>query len=185
LTSLESEDTNMLPPGAAPDLSTIDFPPVPEKLPLKMEFLFNYTIHLSKDGPPMQVGEVPAGYLSIISEHGTKITGPKINGCVAAYGQDYMTVRQDGVAHHEVRHIILTNDGAKIAFHYDGRSDWGPNGYQEAVSGKIPEGLRIRCAPHILSSHPNYLWVNRLQCIEVGEVYPSKGYATFDVYSLI
>lgn len=175
----------MPPPGAAPDLSKIDFPPVPDKLPFKTEFLFNYTIHLAKDTPPMPLGEVPEGVLTIISEQGTRIKGPKINGCVASYGQDYMTVRPDGVGIHQVRHIMLTDDGAKIGFYYEGRSDWGPDGYKEAVAGRLPEGLRIRCAPHLQTSHADYLWVNRLQCIEVGEVYPSKGFATFDVYALI
>jgi hypothetical protein len=174
-----------LAPGAAPDLSTIDFPNITGRLQLQTEFLFNYTIHMAKNGTPMEIGETPQGHVSVISEQGTKITGPKINGCVAAYGQDYMTVRPDGVATHEVRHIILTDDGARIMFHYNGRSDWGPDGYKEAAAGRLPEGLRIKCAPHMQTSHPKYLWVNRLQCVEVGEVYPSKGYATFDVYALI
>lgn len=175
----------MPPPGAAPDLTKIDFPPPTERHKFKTEFLFNYTFNLPKDQPPMQVGELSDGHLSIISEQGTKITGPKINGCVATYGQDYLTVRPDGVGVHLVRSVLLTDDGAKITFIYEGRSDWGPDGYKDAVAGKIPDGLRIKCAPYMQTSHPDYLWVNRLQCVEVGEVYTEKGYGSFDVYALL
>jgi Protein of unknown function (DUF3237) len=128
----------MPPPGTAPDLSKIDFPPLPEKHKFRTKFLFNYTINLPKDNPPMLLGEIGDGNLSIISEQGTRITGPKINGCVATYGQDYLTVRPDGVGVHLVRSILLTNDGAKVTFIYEGRSDWGPNEYKDAVTGKIP-----------------------------------------------
>ncbi|KAJ9652278.1 hypothetical protein H2198_008453 [Neophaeococcomyces mojaviensis] len=171
-------------PGAAPDLFKINLPSVPPRHEFKTEFLFNYTLSLGEH-PPMVVGEVPDGHLSIISEQGTRITGPRINGSVATWGQDFLTVRRDGVGIHQVRSVMLTDDGAKITFCYEGRSDWGADGYKEAVAGRLPEGLRIRCAPYMQTDHPDYLWVNRLQCVEIGEIYPSKGYGSFDVYTVI
>ncbi|KPI40793.1 uncharacterized protein AB675_10900 [Cyphellophora attinorum] len=172
-------------PGAPPDFSNITLPPTPPRHKFETEFLFNYTMNLPLDQPPMVLGDVGSGWLMVLSEQGTRITGPKINGCVATFGQDYLTVRPDGVGEHIVRHVILTDDGAKITFCYEGRSDWGRDGYAAAARGDLPDGLRIRCAPYMQTSHPDYLWVNRLQCIEVGEVYPSKGYGSFDVYALV
>lgn len=172
-------------PGAAPVLSKLDLPSVPPRHDFKTEFLFNYTMRLNPDQPPMALGETGKGFMMVISEQGTRIVGPKINGCVAAYGQDYVTIRQDGVGEHIVRSVMLTDDGARITFCYEGRSDWGGDGYAKAAAGEMPSGLRIRCAPYMQTSHKDYLWVNRLQCVEIGEIYPEKGYASFDVYSLI
>lgn len=85
------------------------------------------------------------------------------------YGQDYMTVWPNGVGVYLVRSILLTNDGAKIAFVYEGQG-----GYKEAVVERNPNGVRIKCAPYMQTSHPGYLWINHLQCIEMGEVYGER-----------
>ncbi|KAJ6194064.1 LOW QUALITY PROTEIN: hypothetical protein J3E72DRAFT_398293 [Bipolaris maydis] len=160
-------------PGAAPDLTKLDLPRVPPRYKFTTEFLFNFTMRLHPEQPPMVLGEAGKGFMMVISEQGTQISGPKINGCVAAYGQDYVTIRQDGVGEHIVRPVMLTDDGC---------SDWGGDGYAKAAAGEMPSGSRIRYAPYIQTSHKDYLWVNRLQCIEI---YPEEGYACFDVYSLI
>jgi hypothetical protein len=170
--------------GSAANLDKLKLAPVPPPHQYTTEFLFNYTLTLPASDPPMPVGAVSSGQLFVLSEQGTRITGPKINGSVAAYGQDYMTVRRDGVAEHKVRSVILTDDGARITFCYEGRSDWGVEGHTMATKGEFPEVLRIKSAPYMETDHPDYLWVNRLQCVEIGELYRDKGWGSFDVWAI-
>ncbi|OOQ89764.1 hypothetical protein PEBR_07256 [Penicillium brasilianum] len=166
------------------DLGTLNLPPV-ELQKFNTEYLFTYVMKIPSQDPPLVVGDGSEGISMIISERGSRITGPRINGTFARDGQDYVTLRRDGTSVHEVRCVILTNDGAKIKFTYEGRGDFGPTGHQDVLDGKMPNNIRIRCAPHLQTDHPDYLWVNRLQCIEVGEVYNDKGYGSFDCYALV
>jgi hypothetical protein len=44
--------------------------------------------------------------------------------------------------------------------------------------GPTPEGLRM------ITSHPDYLWLNRLQCVNIGVGDLENWFAAYDVYAL-
>ena len=60
----------------------------------------------------------------------------------------------------------------------------GEDGYEKFQRGENPGIVQLRTAPMMQSSHPDYLWVNRLQFIEVGEVDFSTLIVSYDVYAL-
>ncbi|OJJ05345.1 hypothetical protein ASPVEDRAFT_31730 [Aspergillus versicolor CBS 583.65] len=166
------------------DTSTLKIPPV-KRLEFKTEYLFTYVMELPEDDPPFIIGNNPDGISMIITERGTRVSGPRINGSFIREGNDYVTLRPDGSSIHEVRCVILTDDGARIKFTYVGKGSFGPTGYHDVLNGKMPEKVRIRCGPHMQTDHPDYQWVNGLQCVEVGEVDVLGKYGTFDCYAVV
>ncbi|OOQ91320.1 hypothetical protein PEBR_00249 [Penicillium brasilianum] len=167
------------------DPNTLSIPQV-KRLDFKTEYLFTYTMQLPSNDPPFIIGKTTSGLELIITERGTRVSGPRINGTFIRDGNDYVTLRPDGTSIHEVRCVILTHDGARIKFTYKGKGDFGgPAGYEEVLEGRMPGKVKIRCGPHMETSHPDYLWVNALQCVEVGEVDVVGRYGTFDCYAVV
>jgi hypothetical protein len=166
------------------DTSTLEIPAA-RRLQFKTEYLFTYTMQLPEDDPPFIIGNNSDGISMIITERGTRVSGPRINGSFIRDGNDYVTLRPDGSSIHEVRCVILTNDGARIKFTYKGKGDFGATGYKDVLEGRMPEKINIRCGPHMETANPDYQWVNGLQCIEVGEVNVVEKYGTFDCYAII
>lgn len=99
-------------------------------------------------------------------------------------GGDWLTVRLDGVAITDVRGTIETNDRALIYITYTGVMDLGEDGYQKFLHGQLPPTAQIRNAPRFQTAHPNYQWLNRLQCISIAELNFATFVADFDVYAL-
>ncbi|KAF9890583.1 hypothetical protein FE257_005714 [Aspergillus nanangensis] len=165
--------------------TTLQIPPLPKRLDFKTEYLFTYTMQLPSDDPPFIISTEASGISMIITERGTRVSGPRINGSFIRDGSDYVTLRPDGSSIHEVRCVILTDDGARIKFTYKGKGDFGSTGYQDVLGGKMPEKVRIRCGPHMESGHPDYQWVNGVQCVEVGEVNVVERYGIFDCYAVV
>ena len=114
---------------------------------------------------------------------GGEVEGPKLNGKIVPVGADWLLIRRDGVAILDVRATIETHDGALIYVPYTGISDLGPDGYDRFISGNLPQRGTIRAVPRFQTSHPNYLWLNRLQCLNVGDVDLGTGLVRYDVYA--
>ena len=146
-----------------------------------LDHIFSYTGSL---GPPEIIGEVPEGLRVNFYSTGGEITGPKMRGVVRPVGGDWMTVRRDGVAYLNVRTTFETHDQAVILVTYEGVIDLGEGGYQAFVRGELPEMAKLRIAPRFVTSHADYLWLNRLFCIGVGEYRAQTNVATYDVYAL-
>ncbi|CAG7941089.1 unnamed protein product [Penicillium olsonii] len=165
------------------DVESLNIPPV-KLQSLTTEYLFTYTMELPEDDPPCIIGSSKEMVNMIITERGTRVSGPRINGAFLRDGNDYVKLYPNGTSIHEVRCVILTHDGARIKFTYEGRGDFGPTGYNDVLEGKMPDKIRIRCGPHMYTDHPDYQWVNGLQCVEVGEVNVQQRYGSFDCYAL-
>jgi hypothetical protein len=43
----------------------------------------------------------------------------------------------------------------------------------------------IRAVPRFITSHPDYLWLNRLQCVSIGEADLVDWIVSYDVYALM
>lgn len=149
-----------------------------------MEHIFSYNILLD---PNMEViGPTPEGLrINVYIQEG-QVSGAKINGKIRPVGADWLTVRQDGVGIMNVRATIETDDGALIYVEYSGVIDFGEDGYTQFLSGKPAENVQIRAAPRYTTAHPDYLWLNRLQCVNIGEGYlsPERVEVSYDVYAL-
>ena len=66
-------------------------------------------------GPPVAVGETPAGKTRFIPITGGTFEGPRITGEVIPGGADWQTVRPDGVTLVEAIYAIRARDGAVIS----------------------------------------------------------------------
>lgn len=150
--------------------------------PYKMEFICSYTALLD---PKFEViGETPEGIRFNLLVTGGEVRGPKIKGKVRPVGADWFTIRKDGVGLLDVRTTIETDDGALIYNSYQGVAELGGDGYQRFLDRSLPSRTPLRAASRMITSHPDYLWLNRLLCINIGEGDMSVPNASYDVYSL-
>lgn len=147
-----------------------------------MEQICSYTATLQ--APPEVIGPTPEGLRLNVYVTGGDVSGPRIQGKVRPVGADWLTIRDDGVGILDVRATIETDDGALIYAAYQGVGDAGEDGYQRFLENNPPERLVIRAVPRFITSHPDYLWLNRLQCVNIGEADLVNWIVSYDVYAL-
>ena len=146
------------------------------------EFLGAFTVQLVK--PPESFGPAPDGLHITFYIASGKITGPKINAKIRPAGGDWMIVRRDGVGVADVRITYEADDGALLLSRYYGIFDLGPGGYERALRHEYDPVPPLVLAPQFLTSHPNWLWLNRLQCLAVGRVTMADLLVRFDLYAV-
>ena len=146
------------------------------------EHLFSYTATVAA---PEVIGPGPDGIPLNFSVTGGAVTGPRVRGKINAMGGDYATLRTDGVLILNVIASITTEDGALIDVRYNGVIDMGVDGYANFLAGKLTTSAKIRSAARFLTAHPNYLWLNRIQCFGIGEADLAKLEVGYDVYGLL
>jgi hypothetical protein len=149
----------------------------------RLEHLFSYSATLAN--PPEVIGPVPEGIRVNFYVTGGEVSGPKVRGKLRPVGGDWLTIRADGVGILDVRATIETHDGALIYVVYAGVVDMGEDGYQKFLRGEpLPSGLAIRTAPRCHTAHPDYKWLNRLQCVGVGQAVLERSEVRYDVYAV-
>jgi uncharacterized protein DUF3237 len=148
----------------------------------RLEHICSYTATLAT--PPEVIGPVPEGIRANFYVTSGEMTGPRIRGKFRPVGGDWLTVRTDGVAVLDVRATVETHDGALILVTYQGVSDVGPDGYQRFLEQNLPPVIPIRVAPRFVTAHPDYVWLNRLQCLGIGEYHAATNVAAYDVYAV-
>jgi len=144
-------------------------------------YLFSY--HAAVRLPPEVIGPVPEGIRANFYVTGGEISGPKITGTILPVGADWLVIRRDGVGILDVRATMQTHDGALIYTQIMGVLDLGSDGYDKFLQGDLPAKVFIRAVPRFQTAHPDYLWLNRLQCLNVGEIDTAAGIVKYDVYS--
>jgi hypothetical protein len=145
------------------------------------EYIFSYTAQVRL--PPEVIGPTPDGIRANFYVTGGEVEGPKLKGKIAPVGADWLLIRRDGIAILDVRATIESHDGALIYVPYTGVCDLGPGGYESFLNGTLPQKATIRAVPRFQTSHPSYLWINRLQCLNVGDVDLATGLVRYDVYA--
>ena len=149
--------------------------------PYNLEHIFSFDAKLES---PEVIGPVSPGILANFYCLGGEITGPKLQGKCRAVGGDWLTVRTDGVAILDVRVTLESYDGALIAVTYNGVADLGKDGHQGFLEGNLPARVPLHVIPRCQTAHPGYLWLNRLQCLRIGEVDLEHSYVSYDVYAI-
>lgn len=99
-----------------------------------------------------------------------ELTGPRIAGKIQ--GTDYALMRGDGITRIDVRAVITTDGGDRIALSADGVARVEPG----TTIVQLRENVRLH------STTEQYRWVNRLQVWAGGEVDLSNGQATLKAY---
>jgi hypothetical protein len=148
----------------------------------RLEHIMSFTARL---GDRELIGPVPGGLRINVHVTGGEVTGPRVAGKLRSVGGDWLTVRADGIAMLDVRFTIETGDAALIYVTYTGSSDWGEDGYARSLDGIPPaSGTPVHIAPRFHASHPNYLWLNRIHCVGIGESYADRSKVDFDIYAV-
>jgi Protein of unknown function (DUF3237) len=150
-------------------------------LDYSLEHLFSYVASFEK---PQMIGPLPEGIRATYYVTKGEVTGPKLRGRILPGGGNWHTVRTDGVGILDVRSTLESDDGALIYNAYTGVGDIGEDGYQKFLRGELPASVKIRVAPRFHTSHPEYLWLNRLQCLGIGEVDLQRSEVRGDVYAV-
>ena len=148
----------------------------------ELDHICSYTADLAN--PPEVIGPVAEGIRANFYVTAGDVTGPRIQGKLRPVGGDWLTVRRDGVAVLDVRATIETNDGALILVTYHGVIDAGESGYDDFANGAISPVMPIRVAPRFTTAHPDDLWLNRLQCLGIGQTDLENSRVMYDVYAV-
>jgi hypothetical protein len=165
---------------ATPTLDPLTAAP---RIDYRLEHLFSYRLgfHL----PPEVIGPTPDGFRVTFYLSGGEIAGPRLNGRILPVGADWLIVRPDGVATLDLRTTFETNDGVLIHAPFTALLDLGPTGYDDWLAGKLAaDGTGFRSVPRYATAHPDYTWLNRIQCLGIGQVIPSRAEARCDVYAV-
>ena len=141
------------------------------------------SIKVTLENPPEIIGPTPDGLRLNAYITGGEVQGPRLNGRVRPVGADWLTIRRDGVGVLDIRATIEAEDGALIYVTYQGLADAGEDGYQKFLEGTPPPRIPIRGAPRFHTSHPDYLWLNRIQCVNVGEADLENWVVGYDLYT--
>lgn len=148
----------------------------------RLEHIMSYNAKL---GEPEVVGPTPEGLRVNVYVTEGAVTGPKVSGRLRPVGGDWLTIRRDGVGVLDVRATIETGDGALIYVAYGGVIDLGADGYEQFLQGNPPaSGTPIRMSPRFQTAAPNYLWLNRLHCLGIGQAFLERSEVVYDVYAV-
>ena len=147
-----------------------------------LEHIFSFTVTVL---PPEIIGPVPEGLRFNWYIKSGEVHGPKVQGKIRPAGGDWQVVRHDGVALIDVRTTIETSNQALIYLSYTGMVDLGEDGYQKIVQrAPLPSGLPLRTSLRFATAHPDYCWLNRLQCIGIGQTFMERLEVAYDVYAI-
>jgi hypothetical protein len=66
-----------------------------------------------------------------------------------------------------------------------GNIDFGEDGYRRAAANALPIRSPMVVTPRILTGHPKYRWLNRVQCIGVGSSRLDENIVEYDLFSVM
>jgi hypothetical protein len=131
----------------------------------KLEFIADMEGYVTM---PVPVGPAAWGTRLVFPVVRGTVEGPKLKGTVRPFGADWAILRADGCLELDVRLIVETDDGALIHVEYRGIIDLTQEQLDQLLSGQAVEGMKIHTAPRVETSHPDYVWMNRVQFVGCG-----------------
>jgi hypothetical protein len=145
-----------------------------------LEYISSFTVTLRRE----LIGPLAEGIRVNYHITGGEVDGPKLRGKFRPGGADFVIMRRDGVGVLDIRATIETQDGAVIYEVASGLTYTSEDTYERAIKGDLPPTIPIRAVVRLSTAHPNYLWVNRLQFVEIGELVRARDELHVDVYAL-
>jgi hypothetical protein len=131
------------------------------------------------------IGVTPAG-LRIDWQVGEgRFCGPVLQGKPLAGFTDRMCIRPDGVALIDVVGGLVTDAGAALEIAYQGRVDLGRDGYQRASRNEFDPLLALVVTPSFGTDDPKLQWLNRIQCLGVGQVDTTISQIVLQIYAIL
>jgi hypothetical protein len=152
-------------------------------LDYRLEHIFSCTWLITE----VAIGPCPQGYRVNAYVTGTEgeISGPKVHGKVRPMDSNWATLHPNGVISIDYRLTFETDDGALICATCMGRNDIGEDASEKLSRGEaLPRFRPLRWAVHCHTAHPNYLWLNRVHCVGIGQYDSQQHEMTLDVYAV-
>ena len=131
----------------------------------ELEFLADMEAHVAMAVP---IGSAAWGTRLICPVLRGTVEGPKIKGVLRPFGADWSLLRADDCIELDVRLIVETDDGALIHVEYRGVIDLTREQVDRLRRGRAVGGMKIHTAPRFETSHPDYVWLNRIQAVGCG-----------------
>lgn len=136
--------------------------------------------------PTLELGDTPAGKRRVFTVSSGEFIGDRLRGEVLPQaGSDLLLVRADGSSQQDVRLILRTDDGALILMTYRGVRHASAD-----VNVRIARGERVlaseyylRTAPFFETSSPNYVWLNQIVSVGIGERTPDG--VVYEVFEIL
>jgi hypothetical protein len=149
---------------------------------VQLEHICSYWATLSA---PEIIGPLAEGLRVNVYVTDGEVSGPKMRGRLRRVGGDWLSLRPDGIGVLDVRATLELEDGALIYTTYGGVADLGPDGYERFLAGNPPARVQLRITPRYYTGHSDYLWLNRLQCVGIGEVDMQQMRVSYDIYAVL
>jgi hypothetical protein len=126
-------------------------------------------------GPPLVVGQVPAGTRRIVQITGGTFEGPGIKGKVVPGGADWQIIRADGFSELDTRYTLETDKGQTIYVQNAGMRHAPPDVMKKLLAGQPVDNALVyfRTVPKFETAAPELQWLTRAIFVGLGERYPN------------
>ena len=148
----------------------------------RLEHLAHVRVQLARE--PELFGETPAGFVINWSPLSGTLDGPAFHARVIQGGEHQTVIRTDGIGILSVSATIETHDRVLIAERYSATVDFGEDWGVWLPARNWPPALPVRSQIHMLTSDPRYRWLNRLDCLGIGEARLPEYLYTYDLYAV-
>lgn len=144
-----------------------------------LEFLGALTVHLRAE----VVGQTPQGFRINFLVVDGEAHGPRLKGRIRPSGGDWMCIRPDGVGEVDIKITYETPDGALLLEQSGGVFNLGVDGYANVLRGVYTGAPPFFATPAYVTAHPQWQWINSLQCFGFGRVVMSALRVECDIYA--
>ena len=140
--------------------------------PPKLVFAFELRAQV---GPPLVVGQVPAGTRRIVQITGGTFEGPGIKGKIVPGGADWQIIRADGFSELDTRYTLETDKGQTIYVQNAGMRHAPPDVTKKLLAGQPVDNALVyfRTVPKFETAAPELQWLTRAIFVGLGERYPN------------
>ena len=113
-----------------------------------------------------------------------ELAGPRLRGVLRSSGGEWAVIRLDGIGSFNVRRVLESHDGVSLGAIYQGVIDIGEEGVRMLSRGESPTAAQLRFALRFVADHPEYRWLERLNCFGIGEYRATDNAVRYDVYAV-
>lgn len=149
--------------------------------PYRLEYVCSLQII---EGAADVIGDTPEGGRFHTSFKGGMVEGDRLKGIIRPGGLASSVFRPDDVLDIDIRMCLEMHDSALIYLHYRGVMDFGLGNVRRLFAGELKGKHYSHTVPRMITSHPDYLWVNRKQFIGIGEVDLDQNIVRYDIHAL-
>ena len=127
-------------------------------------------------GPPVTVGEAPAGLRRVVPILGGSFAGRRFSGEILPGGADWQVSRRDGVTELEALYLLRTHDGVVVQVRNCGLRHGPPDVMARLAAGEAvsPDDYYFRTSTLLSAPTGAYDWLNRSVFVSEGARHPDS-----------